>query len=87
MRPSDRPSRLATLMPPLSLTHPPTHAAAALGAANLAGAAFSCYTTTGSFSRSAVNHEVGSRKVLFIVLRIGVGGGWEDQERAHTTCT
>lgn len=30
-----------------------------LGVANLFGAAFNCYTTTGSFSRSAVNNEVG----------------------------
>ena len=30
-----------------------------LGLANLAGAAFNCYTTTGSFSRSAVNNSVG----------------------------
>ena len=30
-----------------------------LGLANLAGAAFNCYTTTGSFSRSAVNNIVG----------------------------
>ena len=30
-----------------------------LGLANFAGAAFSCYTTTGSFSRSAVNNASG----------------------------
>lgn len=30
-----------------------------LGIANLAGAMFNCYTTTGSFSRSAVNNSVG----------------------------
>ncbi len=30
-----------------------------LGLANLAGAMFNCYTTTGSFSRSAVNNSVG----------------------------
>jgi sulfate transporter 4 len=30
-----------------------------LGIANLFGAMFSCYTTTGSFSRSAVNNSVG----------------------------
>lgn len=30
-----------------------------LGIANIAGALFSAYTTTGSFSRSAVNNSVG----------------------------
>ncbi|KDD75929.1 sulfate transporter, partial [Helicosporidium sp. ATCC 50920] len=35
-----------------------------LGIANLAGAAFNCYTTTGSFSRSAVNNAVGARTPL-----------------------
>ena len=30
-----------------------------LGIANLFGAMFNCYTTTGSFSRSAVNNSVG----------------------------
>lgn len=30
-----------------------------LGLANFAGAAFHCYSTTGSFSRSAVNNESG----------------------------
>ena len=30
-----------------------------LGYANIAGAMFNCYTTTGSFSRSAVNNSVG----------------------------
>lgn len=32
----------------------------ALGMANLAGAAFSCYPVTGSFSRSAVNNQTGA---------------------------
>ena len=36
-----------------------------LGIANIAGAMFTCYTTTGSFSRSAVNNSVG-----------WVGGWW-----------
>jgi sulfate transporter 4 len=31
-----------------------------LGLANLGGAIFNCYTTTGSFSRSAVNNSVGA---------------------------
>jgi sulfate transporter 4 len=35
-----------------------------LGIANLAGAAFNCYTTTGSFSRSAVNDSVGAKTPL-----------------------
>jgi hypothetical protein len=30
-----------------------------LGIANIVGALFQCYTTTGSFSRSAVNNSVG----------------------------
>jgi sulfate transporter 4 len=30
-----------------------------LGVANIGGALFSCYTTTGSFSRSAVSNSVG----------------------------
>ena len=40
----------------------PLHAA--LGLANLAGAAFSCYNTTGSFSRSAVNKDAGAKSPL-----------------------
>eukprot|EP01012_Entosiphon_sulcatum_P019548 TRINITY_DN2444_c0_g1_i1.p1 TRINITY_DN2444_c0_g1~~TRINITY_DN2444_c0_g1_i1.p1 ORF type:complete len:820 (+),score=110.82 TRINITY_DN2444_c0_g1_i1:35-2494(+) len=36
----------------------------ALGIANLAGALFNCYTTTGSFSRSAVNDSVGAQSRL-----------------------
>ena len=35
-----------------------------LGIANLFGAMFNCYTTTGSFSRSAVNDSVGARTPL-----------------------
>jgi sulfate transporter 4 len=35
-----------------------------LGIANLAGAVFNCYTTTGSFSRSAVNDSVGAQTPL-----------------------
>jgi sulfate transporter 4 len=35
-----------------------------LGIANLFGAAFNCYTTTGSFSRSAVNDSVGAKTPL-----------------------
>eukprot|EP00890_Picochlorum_soloecismus_P004167 jgi/Picsp_1/4751/NSC_02119-R1_sulfate transporter len=35
-----------------------------LGIANLAGAVFNCYTTTGSFSRSAVNDSVGAKTPL-----------------------
>jgi sulfate transporter 4 len=34
-----------------------------LGLANFAGAMFSCYTTTGSFSRSAVNNASGVQPV------------------------
>lgn len=36
----------------------------AIGIANLAGALFNCYTTTGSFSRSAVNNAVGAKTQL-----------------------
>lgn len=35
-----------------------------LGIANIAGAAFNCYTTTGSFSRSAVNDATGAKTPL-----------------------
>ena len=35
-----------------------------LGLANLVGAAFNCYTTTGSFSRSAIMNDVGARTQL-----------------------
>ena len=35
-----------------------------LGLANFAGAAFQCYTTTGSFSRSSVNNEAGKRVLV-----------------------
>lgn len=35
-----------------------------LGLANLGGALFNCYTTTGSFSRSAVNNSVGAKTQL-----------------------
>ena len=36
----------------------------ALGLANFAGAMFSSYTTTGSFSRSAINNSCGARTPL-----------------------
>ncbi len=35
-----------------------------LGLANLMGAAFNCYTTTGSFSRSAIMNDVGAKTQL-----------------------
>ncbi len=35
-----------------------------LGLANFFGAAFGCYTTTGSFSRSALNNEAGALHAL-----------------------
>jgi sulfate transporter 4 len=35
-----------------------------LGLANLAGAIFNCYTTTGSFSRTAVNDSVGAKSLV-----------------------
>ena len=39
-----------------------------LGLANLAGCMFSAYTTTGSFSRSAVSADIGSKTGLFGVF-------------------
>lgn len=36
-----------------------------LGIANFIGAAFNCYTTTGSFSRSSVNNESGEHTTVF----------------------
>ena len=42
----------------------PTQELRGLGVANLVGACFNCYTTTGSFSRSAVMDTVGSRTQL-----------------------
>ena len=38
----------------------PTQELQGLGIANLMGAAFNCYTTTGSFSRSAIMDNVGA---------------------------
>ena len=37
---------------------------AALGLANIAGSACCCYNATGSFSRSAVNNDVGAKTQL-----------------------
>ncbi|KAG2489555.1 hypothetical protein HYH03_012006 [Edaphochlamys debaryana] len=45
-----------------------------LGLANFAGAAFSCYTTTGSFSRSAVNNESGAKSGLACFITAWVVG-------------
>ena len=42
----------------------PTQELRGLGLANLVGAAFNCYTTTGSFSRSAVMNDVGAKTQL-----------------------
>lgn len=42
----------------------PTRELRALGIANIVGACFTCYTNTGSFSRSAVMDQVGSRTQL-----------------------
>jgi len=58
-----------------------------LGLANFAGALFSAYTTTGSFSRSAVNNASGAKTqlagfvtsivVMFVLLFMTPGGwGW-----------
>jgi hypothetical protein len=42
----------------------PTQELVGLGVANVAGAMFNCYTTTGSFSRSAVNNLSGAKSQL-----------------------
>jgi sulfate transporter 4 len=74
-------------LPPLLLAHTPLHLhplrcsykldsnqeIMGLGLANFGGAAFSAYTTTGSFSRSAVNNDSGARTglagfVTFVVV-------------------
>lgn len=41
-----------------------THELTGLGLANVVGSFFSCYTTTGSFSRSAIMDNVGSRSQI-----------------------
>jgi len=46
----------------------PTQELRGLGLANLVGACFNCYTTTGSFSRSSVMDMVGSRTQLAGVM-------------------
>ena len=43
---------------------PYTREILALGIANFGGAAFNCYTTTGSFSRSSVNNTAGAKTPL-----------------------
>ncbi|PNW70519.1 hypothetical protein CHLRE_17g723350v5 [Chlamydomonas reinhardtii] len=45
-----------------------------LGLANFAGAIFNCYTTTGSFSRSAVNNESGAKTGLACFITAWVVG-------------
>lgn len=47
-----------------SLVCSPTQELRGLGVANLFGAAFNCYTTTGSFSRSAVMDSSGAKSQL-----------------------
>jgi sulfate transporter 4 len=70
--PPPLPSRspLPTPPPPHPHTHTlaralrPDTRPAGLGFANVAGAMFNAYTTTGSFSRSAVNNSVGAKTPL-----------------------
>jgi MFS superfamily sulfate permease-like transporter len=50
--------------PDSELGHRPTQELRGLGLANLVGAAFNCYTTTGSFSRSAIMNDVGAKTQL-----------------------
>jgi sulfate transporter 4 len=46
-----------------------------LGIANICGSFFSSYPATGSFSRSAVNHESGAKTGLSgIIMGIIIGG-------------
>ena len=52
-----------------------------LGLANLVGAAFNCYTTTGSFSRSAIMHDVGAKTQL-----AGIISGPPSQEHEQLMC-
>ncbi|GAB4822844.1 hypothetical protein N2152v2_009890 [Parachlorella kessleri] len=42
----------------------PTQELRAIGFANLAGAFFNCYTTTGSFSRSAIQNSIGAKSQI-----------------------
>ena len=42
-----------------------------LGIANLAGAMFNTYTTTGSFSRSAVMDQCGAKTQLAAYIQVG----------------
>lgn len=60
-----RPCNISHPVPPWP--HPP----AALGLANIAGSACCCYNATGSFSRSAVNNDVGAKTQL-------ASGGWAE---------
>ena len=46
----------------------PTQELLAIGYANIAGALFNSYTTTGSFSRSAVNNSCGARTPLATMI-------------------
>lgn len=42
-----------------------------LGLANFAGSAFNAYSTTGSFSRSAVNYDSGKQTTRRLVASFG----------------
>ena len=46
----------------------PTQELLAIGYANIAGALFNSYTTTGSFSRSAVNNSCGAKTPLATII-------------------
>ena len=46
----------------------PTQELLAIGYANIAGALFNSYTTTGSFSRSAVNNSCGAKTPLSTIV-------------------
>jgi len=64
--------RLTAALATVSHPVPPwPHPPAALGLANLAGSACCCYNATGSFSRSAVNNDVGAKPQL-------ASGGWAE---------
>lgn len=49
----------------------PTQEIIGLGLANFAGALFNAYTTTGSFSRSAVNNDSGTKSPALNLSRAG----------------
>lgn len=70
----------------------PTRELRALGIANIVGSMFTCYTNTGSFSRSAVMDQVGSRTQLAgfvggeLLLPLVVAPCWRDCQDQGIQC-